>query len=165
MARLTCSCSPSENSYTELKRYDVARDSTELATSGSLPTPSAYERSPRITRPLASANRWKETLDDFLAKVEDHGLDHARIRVQIANDFMEHQHGRTASLRPAAVETWAPWAKDLRRPMLRRTEGLEKRRLVDPPCRRSLSRFGLDELVPILDRHRPRRHRGGLCLH
>jgi hypothetical protein len=54
---------------------------------------------------------WKSTLDDFLARTEDHGLDHARVRVDIANALMAE--GRFADARPyadAAAQTWAGWA-------------------------------------------------------
>jgi tetratricopeptide (TPR) repeat protein len=57
---------------------------------------------------LASA---KGTLDEFLTKVEDHGLDHATVRVAIANDLMKD--GRYAEAWPyaeAAAQTWAGWA-------------------------------------------------------
>ena len=33
-------------------------------------------------------DRWQSTLDEFLAKVEDRGLDHATVRVEIANHYM-----------------------------------------------------------------------------
>lgn len=55
--------------------------------------------------------RWKATLDDFLAKTEDHALDHAKVRVDIANALMAE--GRFADARPyaaAAAQTYAGWA-------------------------------------------------------
>ena len=48
--------------------------------------------------------RWLSTLDEFLVKVEDHGLDHARVRVEIAKSMMGQgrfdERGRTPTPRP-----------------------------------------------------------------
>lgn len=55
--------------------------------------------------------RWKATLDGFLEKVEDHGLDHAKVRVDIAEALMKG--GRYDQARPyaeAAAQSWAAWA-------------------------------------------------------
>jgi hypothetical protein len=55
--------------------------------------------------------RWRTTLEDYLAKTEDAGLEHANVRVKIANDLMSN--GRYAEAWPyaeAAAQTWAGWA-------------------------------------------------------
>jgi tetratricopeptide (TPR) repeat protein len=55
--------------------------------------------------------RWRETLDDFLAKVEDLGLDHAKVRVQIAEYFMSRKEWDKATpYAENAGESWAQWA-------------------------------------------------------
>ena len=51
------------------------------------------------------------TLDEFLAKTEPAGLEHAKLQVDIANDLMKR--GRFADAKKyaeAAAETWAGWA-------------------------------------------------------
>ncbi len=56
-------------------------------------------------------DRWQATLDDFLTKVEDLGLDHAQVRVEIANHYMAV--GRFDKAKPYAEDaaaTWAEWA-------------------------------------------------------
>jgi hypothetical protein len=57
-------------------------------------------------------DRWKETLDAFLEQ-EDYGLDHAKVRVEIAQYYMGRQEWEQA--RPYAEEaaqTWAAWAME-----------------------------------------------------
>jgi uncharacterized protein HemY len=58
-------------------------------------------------------DRWKETLDEFLKKVQDPGLDHAKVRVQIANYYMGlRQWDKARPYAEDAAETWAQWAMD-----------------------------------------------------
>ena len=53
----------------------------------------------------------RKTLDEFLTKVEDHGLDHAKVRVAIADDLMTDGHYEEAwPYAVAAAQTWAGWA-------------------------------------------------------
>ncbi|HVX60435.1 MAG TPA: hypothetical protein VHC19_07535, partial [Pirellulales bacterium] len=53
---------------------------------------------------------WKATLDEFLTQ-EDYGLEHARVRVEIANYFMDQQEWEQAQpYAEEAAETWAEWA-------------------------------------------------------
>ena len=95
---------------TDLKRYDEAARYLRRFIEQS-PDSAAYELLAANYKAMGDRHRWKETLDEFLDKVEDHGLDHARVRVQIANDFMEN--GKFAEAKPyaeAAAETWAEWA-------------------------------------------------------
>jgi tetratricopeptide (TPR) repeat protein len=71
----------------------------------------AYQALAACFEQQGDRGRWKQTLDEFLTKTEDSGLDHARVRVQIARDFMRQE--RWAEALPyaeAAAETWAGWA-------------------------------------------------------
>ncbi len=71
----------------------------------------AYQDLAEIYRKRGDRARSKATLDEFLTKVEDHGLDHATVRVAIANELM--QAGDYAGAWPyaeAAAKTWAGWA-------------------------------------------------------
>ena len=98
--------------YTQAKQYDEAQKALTRYIRQS-PDAWAYEMIAANYKARGELDRWKETLDDYLANVEDHGLDHARVRVQIANHFMEQK--RWAEARPyaeAAAETWAAWAME-----------------------------------------------------
>jgi tetratricopeptide (TPR) repeat protein len=71
----------------------------------------AYEELAKLYLRRGDGKRWKATLDEFLAKGEDYGLDHAEVRVAIANELMKV--GKYAEARPyadAAAQTWAGWA-------------------------------------------------------
>ena len=62
-------------------------------------------------RARGQEDRWQATLDEFLAKTEPAGLEHAKLQVDIANDLMKR--GRFADAKKyaeAAAETWAGWA-------------------------------------------------------
>ena len=71
----------------------------------------AFEALAEIQRKRGDLKPAKETLDTFLTTVEDHGLDHAKVRVAIANDLMSS--GRLDDAWPyaeAAAQTGAGWA-------------------------------------------------------
>ena len=56
-------------------------------------------------------DRWQATLDNFLTKVEDLGLDHAQVRVEIANYYMGlGQWDKAKPYAEDAAATWAEWA-------------------------------------------------------
>ena len=56
-------------------------------------------------------NHWQETLDDFLNRVEDLGLDHAKVRVDLAEYFMSRKEWDKAMVYAEdAAESWAGWA-------------------------------------------------------
>jgi tetratricopeptide (TPR) repeat protein len=94
----------------DLKRYDDAAGYLRRFIRQS-PDAAAFELLAATYKAVGDRKRWKETLDEFLDTVEDHGLDHARVRVQIANDFMEHQQWAEAQpYADAAAESWAQWA-------------------------------------------------------
>ena len=48
----------------------------------------AYELLAGGYKDAGDVGRWQSTLDEFLAKTEDNGRSHAKVRVQIADDFM-----------------------------------------------------------------------------
>jgi tetratricopeptide (TPR) repeat protein len=55
--------------------------------------------------------QWKELLDDYLAKTEPLGLEHARVRCDIAEWFMDQSKFREAQpYADEAAETFAAWA-------------------------------------------------------
>ena len=96
--------------YSDLKQYDDAQGYLRRFIKQS-PESAAFELIAANYKAAGDQKRWKETLDEFLEKVEDHGLAHARVRVQIANDFMAHQQWEEAQpYADAAAETWAQWA-------------------------------------------------------
>ena len=98
--------------YTGLKQYDLAQKALTRYIRQS-PDAWAYEMIAANYKAKGDATRWKETLDEYLANVEDHGLDHARIQVQIANHYMEQKHWADAHpYAEAAAETWAAWAME-----------------------------------------------------
>jgi tetratricopeptide (TPR) repeat protein len=58
-------------------------------------------------------DHWRETLDDFLNKVEDLNLDHPKVRVAIAEYFMSRNEWDKATVYAEdAAESWAGWAMD-----------------------------------------------------
>jgi tetratricopeptide (TPR) repeat protein len=96
--------------YSVLKQYEKARGFLERYI-GELPEHWAYERLAKNYLEQGDNARWLATLDQYLASGEDHGLDHAKVRVEIANYYMEK--GLWAKAQPyaeAAAETWAGWA-------------------------------------------------------
>ena len=73
--------------YSELKQYDKAREFLERYIAES-PEHWAYERLAKNYREQGDTAHWLATLDQYLAAGEDHGLDHAKVRVEIANYYM-----------------------------------------------------------------------------
>ena len=71
----------------------------------------AYQTLAATYKEQGNIDRWKETLDEFLKKVEDPGLDHAKVRVEIANYYMGlKQWDKARPYAEAAAATWAGWA-------------------------------------------------------
>ena len=96
--------------YSEAKQYDKAQKFLERYIAGS-PEHWAYERLAKNYREQGDMAHWLATLDQYLAAGEDHGLDHAKVRVEIADYYMAK--GMWAKAQPyaeAAAETWAGWA-------------------------------------------------------
>ncbi len=108
--------------YTELGRVDEAQPLLERYIRLS-PDAWAYEAIAKNSKAKGDLARWQSTLDDYLANVEDYRLDHARVRVEVANHFMKE--GEWAKARPyaeAAAQSWAGWAMAC---AVRCDEGLE----------------------------------------
>ena len=98
--------------YSKAKQFDEAQQALARYIKIS-PDAWAYEMIADNYKAKGDLARWKETLDDYLAHVEDHGLHHAHIQVEIADHFMEQKRWKEA--RPyadAAAETWAEWAME-----------------------------------------------------
>jgi hypothetical protein len=96
--------------YSVLKQYEKAREFLERYIRES-PEDWAYERLAKNYREQGDDARWLATLDQYLAAGEDHGLDQAKIRVEIADYYMAK--GQWAKAQPyaeAAAQTWAAWA-------------------------------------------------------
>jgi tetratricopeptide (TPR) repeat protein len=96
--------------YSAVKQYEKARKFLERYIAES-PEDWAYERLAKNYREQGDIARWLATLDQYLAAGEDHGLDHAKVRVEIANYYMTN--GMWEKAQPyaeAAAETWAGWA-------------------------------------------------------
>ncbi len=77
------------------RRYDDEPGRTEEAdgllktlTSSSAPGPRAYRSLADRAKGRGDLVRWKSILDDYLDKEEDHGLDHAKVRVEVAEFLM-----------------------------------------------------------------------------
>jgi len=99
----------------------------------------AYQDLADLYRNRGDLARAKETLEEFLTKVEDHGLDHAKVRVAIADDLMKD--GRYAEAWPyalAAAQTWAGWAMTCAQNC---AEGLEKWEAAEGYARASSQRY------------------------
>jgi Tfp pilus assembly protein PilF len=96
--------------YFAEKRFEDARRVIEGYIKKS-PDRWAYEQLAYVYKTQGMMDRWKSTLDDYLQNVEDLGLDHAQVRVGMAEYFMAK--GEWSKARPYAedaAETWAEWA-------------------------------------------------------
>jgi tetratricopeptide (TPR) repeat protein len=96
--------------YTELGRLDEAQPLLERYIRLS-PDAWGYKTLAGNYKSLGDLARWQATLDDYLANVEDFALDHAQVRVDIANHFMkEKEWARAQPYAEAAAQSWAHWA-------------------------------------------------------
>ena len=96
--------------YSVLKQYEKGNKFLERYIAES-PEHWAYERLAKNFFEQGDITHWLGTLDRYLAAGEDHGLDHAKVRVEIANYYMDK--GMWAKAQPyaeSAAETWAGWA-------------------------------------------------------
>lgn len=96
--------------YSAQKEYDKAEPYLRRYIAAA-PEYWAYMRLADNYKAQGNRERWKETIDEFLDKGEDHGLDDAQARVAVANDLMDR--GEWAKARPyaeGAAATWAGWA-------------------------------------------------------
>ncbi len=69
----------------------------------------AYRRLAENFRDQGKIDRWQETLDDFLNKVEDLGLDHSNVRIEVADYFMARKEWDKAA--PYAEEAAQSWSQ------------------------------------------------------
>jgi tetratricopeptide (TPR) repeat protein len=75
------------------------------------PDPWAYRTLADCYKARGESERWQATLDEFLAKTEPAGLEHAKVQVDIANELMKR--GRYVDAKKyaePAAQTWAAWA-------------------------------------------------------
>jgi tetratricopeptide (TPR) repeat protein len=96
--------------YIELKRYPEAEECLRRSVEQS-PDRQTYEALASCYEARGDPRRWKAILDEYLAKTEDAGLEHAQVRVNIAEFLMKE--GRYQEAQPyatAAASTWAGWA-------------------------------------------------------
>lgn len=98
--------------YTEMDRADDARDAlrkyVELA-----PEKWAYVMLAENAKARNDLKLWKATLDEFLERAEETGLDHANVRVQIAQHFMGlGQWSKALPYAETAARTGAGWAQE-----------------------------------------------------
>ena len=73
-----------------------------------------YQALADIQRSRGHMDEWRATLDRFLETEEDRGLDHATVRVAMAEVYLDRGEIREAvRLAEAAAETWAGWAMEV----------------------------------------------------
>ncbi len=97
--------------YVAVKRYQDAERAFAAAIKLS-PDQETYVELAGVYKALGQMDRWKETLDTFLNE-EDPGLDHARVRVELANYFMERREFAKAKVyAEASATTGAGWAME-----------------------------------------------------
>jgi tetratricopeptide (TPR) repeat protein len=71
----------------------------------------AYELLAKTCKDQGDLEQWQATLEEYIAKAEDHALDHARVRVELANHFMGLKQWEKAwPFAKAAAESGAQWA-------------------------------------------------------
>jgi tetratricopeptide (TPR) repeat protein len=96
--------------YTELKRWPEAEACLKRALELS-PDGTHYEALADCHKAQGRMDLWKQTWDTFLEKEADHGLEHAQVRVAIANDYMQRQQWKEAKpYAEKAAATGAAWA-------------------------------------------------------
>ncbi len=96
--------------YSEAKQYADA-ERVLLRSIVLSPDLSTYEALAENFKAQGKIDRWQATLEEFLAKVEDLGLDHAHVRVHIAEHYMDlKQWDKARQYADAAATTGAGWA-------------------------------------------------------
>ena len=101
---------PLATRYVELDRAEEAETLAEryLERSHDL---HMYQLLANLARERADLNAWKSIMDRYLAESEDHGLDHAKARVEVANVFMEKElFDQARPYADEAARSWAGWA-------------------------------------------------------
>ena len=96
--------------YSELARYDEAQRAL-VRYIGFSPDHWAYDQLAKNYKERGDLAHWQSTLEEFLAKTEDHGLTHASVNVQLANHFMALKKREQAEhYAEAAARSGAGWA-------------------------------------------------------
>ena len=107
---------------------------------------------------------WQETLDKYLVTAEDTGLEHARIRVEIANYFMgQKEWDKAWPYAAAAAETWAAWAMACAA-LCRSPARLGSGVALGPAGERAVPRVVMVAVVPVLQTDGTGRRQGGSAL-
>ncbi len=96
--------------YADLKQYDPAEKYLRLSLEHS-PDHWVYQWLASSYAARGDRERWQLTLDEFLAKTEPAGLEHARVQVEIAQYLMSQKRWESArTYAEAAGATGADWA-------------------------------------------------------
>jgi tetratricopeptide (TPR) repeat protein len=96
--------------YADLKQYDQAEKYLRLSLEQS-PDHWVYQWLASSYAARGDRERWQATLDEFLAKTEPAGLEHAQVQVQIAEFLMSQKRWESAKpYAEAAGGTGAAWA-------------------------------------------------------
>jgi tetratricopeptide (TPR) repeat protein len=98
--------------YSAAKQYDDAQRVISRYIELS-PDAWAYQTLAQNFKAQGRIDRWQATLDEFLAKVEDLGLDHAKVRVEVADHYMAlKEWDKAKPYAEAAAQTGAGWAME-----------------------------------------------------
>jgi tetratricopeptide (TPR) repeat protein len=96
--------------YTEMGRIDDAQKVLKRYIAQS-PSYWAYALLARNEKDRGNLELWKTTLDEYLERGENSGLDHARVQVELARHFMnKRQWSEGLPYAEEAAKTWAGWA-------------------------------------------------------
>ncbi len=96
--------------YSKAKEYDRAAEALNRTIKLS-PDSWAFEMLAENYKAQGDVARWTATLEDYLANGEDHGLNFAKVRVDLARHCMRlGDWARAKAYADAAAETWAEWA-------------------------------------------------------
>jgi len=96
--------------YFELEQYDEAERRLKRLMEIS-PDHWAHQKLADCYEAKGDHDRWRSTLDEYLTNTKVTGLEHARVRVQIAYSLMaKGEWGEAREYAEDAAETWAAWA-------------------------------------------------------
>ncbi len=96
--------------YVALQRWDDARRCLSKSLDLS-PDADIYGALAKSYKEQGDFANWQATLDRFIEREEDYGLEHARTRVEIAQHFMRlKQWNKAQPYAEAAAQSWAEWA-------------------------------------------------------
>ncbi|WP_165248502.1 hypothetical protein [Paludisphaera soli] len=96
--------------YLDLKRFAEAREWLARYVEQS-PDRTAYEKLAESYEGEGDREGWLAALEAYLENTEDAGLDHAQVRVRIANYYLSQDRPKEAKpYSDEAAQTWAGWA-------------------------------------------------------